>query len=34
MPEFTADTTGMGTLRLLEAIRDGDWPIRFYQAGS
>jgi GDPmannose 4,6-dehydratase len=34
MPEFTADTTGMGTLRLLEAIRHADWPIRYYQAGS
>ena len=34
MPEFTADTTGMGTLRLLEAIRHSDWPIRYYQAGS
>jgi GDPmannose 4,6-dehydratase len=34
MPEFTADTTGMGTLRLLEAIRHADRPIRFYQAGS
>lgn len=34
MPEFTADTAGMGTLRLLEAIRHGDWPVRFYQAGS
>ena len=34
MPEFTADTTGMGTLRLLEAIRYADWPIRYYQAGS
>jgi GDPmannose 4,6-dehydratase len=34
MPEFTADATGMGTLRLLEAIRHADWPIRFYQAGS
>jgi GDPmannose 4,6-dehydratase len=34
MPEFTADTTGMGTLRLLEAIRHADHPIRFYQAGS
>jgi GDPmannose 4,6-dehydratase len=34
MPEFTADTAGMGTLRLLEAIRWADWPIRFYQAGS
>ena len=34
MPEFTADSTGMGTLRLLEAIRHADRPIRFYQAGS
>jgi GDPmannose 4,6-dehydratase len=34
MPEFTADTTGMGTLRLLEAIRHAEWPIRYYQAGS
>ena len=24
----------MGTLRLLEAVRTADWPIRFYQAGS
>jgi GDPmannose 4,6-dehydratase len=34
MPEFTADTTAMGTLRLLEAIRHADWPVRYYQAGS
>jgi GDPmannose 4,6-dehydratase len=34
MPEFTAETAGMGTLRMLEAIRTADWPIRFYQAGS
>ncbi|MDR3636188.1 MAG: GDP-mannose 4,6-dehydratase [Isosphaeraceae bacterium] len=34
MPEFTADTAGMGTLRLLEAIRHAEWPVRFYQAGS
>jgi GDPmannose 4,6-dehydratase len=34
MPEFTADTAGMGSLRLLEAIRHADWPVRFYQAGS
>ena len=34
MPEFTADTVGMGTLRMLEAVRTADWPIRFYQAGS
>jgi GDPmannose 4,6-dehydratase len=34
MPEFTADSVAMGTLRLLEAIRTVDWPIRYYQAGS
>jgi len=34
MPEFTAETAGMGTLRMLEAIRAADWPTRFYQAGS
>jgi GDPmannose 4,6-dehydratase len=34
MPEFTADTAGMGALRMLEAVRTADWPIRFYQAGS
>jgi GDPmannose 4,6-dehydratase len=34
MPEFTADTAGMGSLRLLEAIRHAEWPVRFYQAGS
>ncbi|HET7828693.1 MAG TPA: GDP-mannose 4,6-dehydratase [Candidatus Limnocylindrales bacterium] len=34
MPEFTAETVAIGTLRLLEAVRTADWPIRFYQAGS
>jgi GDPmannose 4,6-dehydratase len=34
MPEFTADTAGMGALRLLEAVRHADWPVHFYQAGS
>jgi GDPmannose 4,6-dehydratase len=34
MPEFTADTAAMGNLRLLEALRYADWPVRFYQAGS
>jgi GDPmannose 4,6-dehydratase len=34
MPEFTGDSTGMGALRLLEAVRRADWPIRYYQAGS
>ena len=34
MPEFTAETVAMGTLRMLEAVRTADWPVRFYQAGS
>jgi GDPmannose 4,6-dehydratase len=34
VPEFTADVTAMGTLRLLEALRHADWPVRYYQAGS
>lgn len=34
MPEYTADVTGIGTLRLLEAIRETEIPVRFYQAGS
>ncbi len=34
MPEFTADVTGLGTLRLLDAIRDTGIRTRFYQAAS
>jgi GDPmannose 4,6-dehydratase len=34
MPEYTADAVALGSLRLLEAVREADWPIRFYQAGS
>ena len=33
-PEFTGLTTGMGTTRLLEAIRMTKVPCRFYQASS
>lgn len=37
-PEYTADTVGMGALRLLEALRDyqqrTELDVRFYQAGS
>ena len=33
-PVYTADVTGLGTLRLLEAIRMVDPSIRFYQASS
>ena len=34
MPEYTGDTTGLGTTRLLEAIRAAGVPCRFYQASS
>ncbi|MCB0414276.1 MAG: GDP-mannose 4,6-dehydratase [Bdellovibrionales bacterium] len=33
-PEYTGDVVGLGTLRLLEAIRDTRIGTRFYQAGS
>src|SRR3712207_4598772 len=33
-PEYTSDVTGMGTVRLLEAIRDAGVNCRFYQASS
>jgi len=34
MPEYTGDVTGLGTTRLLEAIRITGLPIKFYQASS
>jgi GDPmannose 4,6-dehydratase len=34
MPEYTGDITGLGTLRLLEAIRKSGIRTRFYQASS
>jgi GDPmannose 4,6-dehydratase len=34
MPEYTADVVGLGTLRLLDAIRNNDFNARFYQASS
>jgi GDPmannose 4,6-dehydratase len=34
VPEFTAETAGLGALRLLEGIRDSGINPRFYQAGS
>src|SRR5580658_10467603 len=33
-PEYTADITGTGTIRLLEAIREAGVNARFYQASS
>ena len=34
IPEYTADVTGVGTIRILEAIREADVKCRFYQASS
>jgi GDPmannose 4,6-dehydratase len=34
IPEYTADVTALGTLRLLDAIREEDVRCRFYQASS
>jgi GDPmannose 4,6-dehydratase len=34
MPEYTGDVTGLGTLRLLEAIRKTGIKTKFYQASS
>ena len=34
MPEYTSNTTGLGTTRILEAIRRSGNDIRFYQASS
>jgi GDPmannose 4,6-dehydratase len=33
-PEYTGDTDGVGTTRILEAIRTTGLPIRFYQAST
>ena len=34
VPEYTCDVTGLGTLRLLNAIRELRLPAKFYQAAS
>jgi GDPmannose 4,6-dehydratase len=34
VPEYTAEVTGLGTIRLLEAIRDTGVKTKFYQASS
>ena len=34
LPEYTADITGLGSVRILEAIREVGLKTRFYQAGS
>ena len=34
LPEYTGDITGLGALRILEAVRKSGIPARFYQASS
>ena len=34
IPEYTGDVTGIGTTRILEALRETGVPARFYQASS
>ncbi len=34
MPEYTGDITGLGTIRILDAIKDANLPVKFYQASS
>jgi len=34
MPEYTGDVTGLGTLRILDAIREAGIKTKFYQASS
>jgi GDPmannose 4,6-dehydratase len=34
IPEYTADVTGLGTIRILEAVREAGVKTRFYQASS
>lgn len=34
LPEYTGDVTGLGTIRILEAIRKSGFKTRFYQASS
>jgi len=34
VPEYTAEATGVGTIRLLEAVRQSGLPSRFYQAST
>ena len=34
MPEYTGDVTGIGTLRILEAVRRSGRKVRFYQAST
>ncbi len=34
IPEYTVDVDALGTLRILDVIKEQNYPIKFYQAGS
>lgn len=34
MPEYTTNVIAMGTVRLLEVVKELDYPVKFYQASS
>jgi GDPmannose 4,6-dehydratase len=34
IPEYTSNADGLGTLRLIDAIKDKEMKVKFYQAGS
>ena len=34
VPEYTAEVTGIGTLRILDAIKESDLKCKFYQAST
>lgn len=34
IPEYTANVTGLGALRIVDAIKDYNYPIKYYQASS
>jgi len=34
LPEYTGNADGLGTLRLLDAVRESELKVKFYQAGS
>lgn len=34
IPEYTSEASGISTLRILDAVRENNFPVRFYQASS